>query len=161
MSGALRSGFLALMGLALALAACWCCAAPSGDSDDQALLADQNYAAALVALKADNAAAALPHLNLALKRFPENADVHNELGFAYRRMQQLDKALEHYKRALEINPTHRGAHEYIGEAYLMLDDAPSAERHLTALRSICVMSCEELQDLEKAIAQHRVQKTLR
>jgi tetratricopeptide (TPR) repeat protein len=158
MSRAGRSGLLAL---GLALAACWSCAAPSGDSDGQALLADQDYAAALVALKAGNAAAALPHLNLALKRFPESADVHNELGFAHRQMQQLDKALAHYGRALAINPTHRGAHEYIGEAYLMLDDVPSAEQHLAALRSICMLSCEELQDLEKAIAEHRVRRVPR
>lgn len=154
MSGKLRRGLLAL---GLALAACWSCAAPTGDSDDQALLADENYAAALVALKAGNAAAALPHLNLALKRFPENADVHNELGFAHRRLRQLDKAFEHYKRALAINPTHRGAHEYIGQAYLMLGDVPSAERHLADLRLICVLPCEELLDLEKAIAEHRAQ----
>ena len=152
---------LGLLGLGLTLAAYWSCAAPSGDSDDQALLADQNYAAARVALQAGNTAAALPHLNLALKRFPENADVHNELGFAYRRMKQLDKAFEHYKRALAINPSHRGAHEYIGEAYLMQGDLLSAERHLTALRSICVLPCEELQDLEKAIAEHRIQKAPR
>ena len=145
-----------LLALGLALAACWSCAAPTGDSDDQALLADENYAAALVALKAGNTAAALSHLNLALKRFPENADVHNELGFSHRRMGQLDKAFEHYKRALAINPTHRGAHEYIGEAFLMLGDVPSAERHLADLRSICVLSCEELRDLERAIAKHRV-----
>lgn len=155
MSGALRSGLLALE---LALAACWSYAAPSSDSADQALLADQNYAAALVALKAGNAPAALSHLNLVLQRFPENADVHNELGLANPRVQQLDKAVEHYKRALAINPTHRGAHEYIGEAYLMLGDVPSAERHLAALHSICVLSCKELQELEKAIAEHRVRR---
>lgn len=155
MNRALRQELLAL---GLALAACWSFAAPSGDSDDQALLADQNYAAARVALEAGNAAAALPHLNLALKRFPENADVHNELGFAYRRMQQLDKALEHYKHALAINPSHRGAHEYIGEAYLMLGDVLSAERHLATLRSICMLTCEELRDLEKAITEHRGRK---
>ena len=120
------------------------------------MLADQNYAAALIALKAGNAAVALPHLNLALKRFPDNADGHNELGFAHRRMKQLDKLLEHYRRALAINPTPRGSHEYIGEAYLMLGDVASAERHLAALRSICVLSCAELRDLERAIAEPRV-----
>ena len=140
----------------LALTACWSWAAPSGDGDDQTLLADQNYAAALIALKAGNAAVALPHLNLALKRFPDNADGHNELGFAHRRMKQLDKLLEHYRRALAINPTPRGSHEYIGEAYLMLGDVASAERHLAALRSICVLSCAELRDLERAIAEPRV-----
>lgn len=138
------------------VAAGWSRAAPSDDGDNQALLADRDYAAALAALKAGDAAAALPRLQQALKRFPDHADVHNELGFAHRRLKQLDQAFRHYRRALEINPRHRGAHEYIGEAYLMVGNRPAAERHLASLRSICILSCEELRDLEKAIAEHRI-----
>ena len=154
----LRRGFLAL---GLVAAARWSGAAPTDDGDDQALLADVDYAAALAALKAGNAAAALVRLQQALKRFPDNADVHNELGFAHRRLKQLDQAFQHYRRALEINPLHRGAHEYIGEAYLMVGNQPAAERHLASLRSICVLSCEELRDLEKAIAEHRIRAAKR
>ena len=64
-------------------------------------------------------------------------------------------AFKHYKRSIELNPRHRGAHEYIGEAYLMVDDLASAEKHLAALRDICLLPCDELGDLEKAIAQYR------
>jgi hypothetical protein len=67
----------------------------------------------------------------------------------------MDLAFEHYKRSIELNPRHRGAHEYIGEAYLLVNDLPSAEKHLAALRSICLLQCEELADLEKAIAAYR------
>ncbi len=153
-----RRGFVLLV---LLTAMGWSRAAPTDDGDDQALLADQDYAAALAALKAGNAAAALPRLQQALKRFPDHADLHNELGFAHRSLKQLDKAFEHYRRALEINPLHRGAHEYIGEAYLMVGNQAAAERHLASLRSICVLSCDELRDLEKAIAEHRVRGTQR
>lgn len=154
----LRRGFVAL-GL---VAGTWGSrAAPSDEGDEQALLADPDYAAALSALKAGDAAAALPRLQQALKRFPEHADVHNELGFTYRRLKQLDQAFVHYRRALEINPLHRGAHEYIGEAYLIVGNQPAAERHLAALRSICVLPCEELRDLEKAIAEYRIRNTPR
>ena len=73
----------------------------------------------------------------------------------------MDKAFLHYRRALAIDPRHRGAHEYIGEAYLMVGDRPAAERHLAALRSICVLSCEDLRELEKAIAGHRSQGATR
>ena len=97
----------------------------------------------------------------ALRRFPDAADLHNELGFAHRKLRQMNKAFEHYKRALVIEPRHRGAHEYIGEAYLMVGDVASAEKHLAALRSICLLPCEELTDLEKAITAHRAQAKAR
>ncbi|MES3004311.1 MAG: tetratricopeptide repeat protein [Pseudomonadota bacterium] len=154
----LRRGLFAL-GL---FAAVWGLrAAPSDDGDDQALLADPDYAAARAALKAGDAGSAVERLQQALKRFPDNADVHNELGFAHRKLKQFDKAFQHYRRALEINPTHRGAHEYIGEAYLMVGDQPAAERHLAALRSICLLPCEEFRDLETAIAEYRSRGTPR
>ncbi|HEY6134805.1 MAG TPA: tetratricopeptide repeat protein [Rubrivivax sp.] len=130
-------------------------AVQSDDSDDQALLADTDYAAGREALKAGDAATALRRYQAALKRFPDAADLHNELGFTHRKLRQMDKAFEHYKRALVLKPQHRGAHEYIGEAYLMVNDLPSAQRHLVALRSICLLPCEELKDLEAAIAEYK------
>jgi hypothetical protein len=68
-------------------------------------------------------------------------------------------AFKHYKRAIELEPRHRGAHEYIGEAYLMVGDVPNAEKHLAALRAICLLPCEELTDLEKAFAKYRRSST--
>ena len=147
-----RRGFVTLL---LAQAAAWSHAVSSDDGDDQALVADADFAAGMSALKAGDAAAALPRLQSALKRFPDAADLHNELGFAHRRVGQLDKAFEHYKRALAIKPQHRGAHEYIGEAYLMAGDVQAAERHLAALNSICLLPCDEARDLQKAITAHR------
>jgi tetratricopeptide (TPR) repeat protein len=88
-------------------------------------------------------------------RDPENADLHNYLGFSYRHVGQLDAAFEHYRRALEINPRHRGAHEYVGEAYLIVGNLGKAEEHLAALRRICLLPCEELTDLERAIIAYR------
>jgi len=129
-------------------------AAPSSDGDDQALLADADYIAGRAALQAGNDAGALRRFQSALKRFPEAADLHNELGFTHRRLRQMDKAFEHYRRALDLNPQHRGAHEYIGEAYLIVGDVSRARFHLSALHSICLLACDELKDLERAIAEH-------
>ena len=137
----------------LVTGAAW--AAPSADEDDQALNADGDYVAGRAALKVGQFSVALGRFQLALRRFPEAADLENELGFTHRKLRQMDKAFEHYKRALEIDPRHRGAHEYIGEAYLMVGDVASAEKHLAALRSICLLPCEELEDLRQAIAEHR------
>ena len=132
-------------------------AAPSDDADDQALLQDEDYVAGRAARKAGNAAAAVRRFESTLRRFPDSADLHNELGFAHRKLRQMDKAFEHYKRALMIEPRHRGAHEYIGEAYLMVGDVANAEKHMAALRTICLLPCEDLTDLEKAISEHRAQ----
>lgn len=99
--------------------------------------------------------AALASLNVALKEEPRNADVHNLLGYSYRKQASpnLPKAFEHYRTALKLDPRHKGAHEYIGEAYLMARNPLEAEKHLAALETICGnRTCEEYADLAKAIS---------
>jgi Flp pilus assembly protein TadD len=86
---------------------------------------------------------------------PDNPDLQNYLGYSYRNLKRFDLAFKYYKRALELDPRHRGAHEYIGETYLMTGDLGNADKHLAVLREICLLSCEELVDLEKAIAGYR------
>jgi hypothetical protein len=117
---------------------------------------DPDFAAGKVAMEKKDWKEAVKRFHQTALREPDNADVHNFLGFAYRNLQQLDVAFKHYKRAIELNPRHRGAHEYIGEAYLIVNDLPNAEKHLAALREICLLPCEELADLEKAVRQYRV-----
>ena len=101
---------------------------------------------------------ALRELNAAVREDPQNADVHNLLGYTYRKRSSPDlvKAMDHYGMALKINPLHKGAHEYIGEAYLVRKQLPDAERHLAELEKICGgPSCEEYQDLAKSIADYK------
>ena len=119
---------------------------------------DPDYAAGKVAMDKKNWPEAAKRFRQALLRDPESADLHNYLGFSYRNLKQMDLALKFYKRSIEINPRHRGAHEYIGEAYLMLNDLLNAEKHLAALRKICLLPCEELADLEKAMKDYRSRK---
>ncbi len=104
---------------------------------------------------------ALAELNVAAKEEPRNADVHNLLGYSYRKQAQpnLAKAFEHYNTALKIDPKHRGAHEYIGEAYLMDKKPAEAEKHLALLLQICGnKTCEEYADLAGAIAKYKATK---
>lgn len=56
---------------------------------------------------------------------------------------------------LQLNPRHRGAHEYIGEAYLKANNLAKAEEHLATLQRICLIPCEEYEDLKKAVADYR------
>jgi Flp pilus assembly protein TadD len=101
---------------------------------------------------------ALRELNVALREDSQNADVHNLLGYTYRKRSSPDlvKAMDHYGMALKINPLHKGAHEYIGEAYLVKKQLPDAERHLAELEKICGgPACEEYRDLAKSIADYK------
>lgn len=116
---------------------------------------DADYAAGRAALDSKNWAEAARRFQQASVRQPDDADIQNFLGYAYRNLKQFDAAFKHYRQALALNPRHRGAHEYIGEAYLMTGDLPSAEKHLAALREICLLPCEELGDLERAVAAYK------
>ena len=130
------------------------CRADPQDTVPAASAVDPDYATGRKALDSKNWNAAIKSLSSAARRNPDNADIQNYLGFAYRKSGKLDLAFKHYKQALSLDPRHRGAHEYIGEAYLMKGDVKSAEKHLKALREICSLTCEELTDLERAIANH-------
>lgn len=116
---------------------------------------DEDYKAGKKALADKNWTEAAARFKVAARRDPDNADLQNYLGYSHRNLKQFDLAFAYYKRAIELNPRHRGAHEYIGEAYLMVGNLPSAEKHLKALRDICLLPCEELADLEKAVREHR------
>jgi tetratricopeptide (TPR) repeat protein len=99
---------------------------------------------------------ALTLLKIALRKDRRNADVHNLMGYSYRKSGQLDDAFDSYRTALKLDPNHKGAHEYIGEAYLQANQPDKAREHLAALKRLCGEACEEYQDLAKAVAAHRV-----
>jgi Flp pilus assembly protein TadD len=124
------------------------------DSDPVAA-ADPDYVAGKKAIEAKNWKAAIGSFAAAELRAPDNADIQNYLGYAYRNAGRLDIALRHYQRALKLDPRHRGAHEYIGEAYLMMKNLGKAEEHLAALDRICLLPCEEYSDLKAKIAAYK------
>jgi Flp pilus assembly protein TadD len=117
--------------------------------------AGSDYVAAKKAVDAKDWKSAIRLLNKALLQDDRNPDIQNLLGYAYRNTGNFDFAFKHYNRALELNPRHRGAHEYMGEAYLLLNNIAKAEEHLAALQSICLVSCEEYEDLKREIAKYR------
>jgi Flp pilus assembly protein TadD len=119
---------------------------------------DADYAAGKKALEAKDWAEAVRRFAIAARRDPDSADLQNYLGYSHRNLKQFDPAFAHYKRSIELDPRHRGAHEYIGEAYLMTGDLPGAERHLKALREICLLPCDELADLERAVKEYKARK---
>jgi len=148
----------AVTSTALALVTVTAAPTPAGadpSTDTSAARLDPDYAAGKAAIDAKDWNAAIKVLSSAALRDPRNADIQNDLGYAYRNAGQLDLAFRHYQRALQLNPRHRGAHEYIGEAYLLVNNLAKAEEHLSALEKICLIPCEEYGDLQKAIAAYR------
>jgi tetratricopeptide (TPR) repeat protein len=118
---------------------------------------DPEFAAGKKALMAENWEAAIVTLKSAALRAPTNADIQNYIGYAYRRLRQLGPAIGHYQQALMINPRHRSAHEHMGEANLVLGEPAIAAQHLAELEGICLIGCEEYDDLKRAIAAYKSQ----
>jgi Flp pilus assembly protein TadD len=113
---------------------------------------DPEFAAGKKAVLAEDWDGAIAMLKSAALRDPRNADIQNYIGYAYRRLRQLGPAIGHYQQALTLNPRHRSAHEHLGEAYLVLGQPAKAEQLLAALENLCLIPCEESDDLKRAIA---------
>ena len=142
------------------LLACLLAAPSAWPVDEQpatGTMVPERLTTARAAIDAGDWRKALTELQAAERAEPRNADVHNLLGYSYRKQARPDlaKAFEHYRQALRLDPQHRGAHEYIGEAYLMDGKPELAQQHLLALEKICGQGCEEYADLAKAMAAYK------
>jgi tetratricopeptide (TPR) repeat protein len=58
----------------------------------------------------------------ASKLDPENANIHNELGLAYRDLRAYEKSATHFKRALVLQPEFPEAQNNLGTLYLLLGE---------------------------------------
>ena len=116
---------------------------------------DPDFKAGKRALSQEDWTGAIAAFELAALRDPENPDIHNYIGYAYRRLRRLGPAIGHYQQALMRNPRHRSAHEHLGEAYLVLGEPAKAEQHLGALENLCLIPCDEYDDLKRAIAAYK------
>ena len=117
-----------------------------GDLDDPLIVEGKEL------LQNEDWTAAITRFESALDTTPNSADLHNFLGYAYRKSGDLDKAFLHYDKALEINPDHKAAIEYLGEAYIANGDLANAMAQLQKLKRLCSpIPCEELRELEQAL----------
>jgi tetratricopeptide (TPR) repeat protein len=132
---------------------CTTMAAMGSDADWAQL--DPDFAAGKKALVAEDWNGAIAALKLAVLRDPQNADIQNYIGYAYRRLRQFGPAMQHYQQAVMLNRRHRSAHEHLGELYLVLDEPAKAEQQLATLEDICLIPCEEYEDLKRAIAAYK------
>jgi hypothetical protein len=123
------------------------------ESADWAAL-DPDFAAGKRAIVAGDWNRAIESLRSAGLRDPRNADIQNYLGYVYRRLRQIDRAMQYYGRAVALNPRHRSAHEHLGEAYVVQGELAKAREHLAALEQICLIPCEEYDDLKRVIVEY-------
>ena len=125
------------------------------ESQPEAAPRDPDYENGRKAIESRNWKLALDQFGRAVARDPNNADIHNYLGYAYRKSGNLDAAFRSYGEALRLDPEHKGVHEYLGEAYLTVNNLAKAEEHLAALDRICFFSCEEYRDLKKEVEEYK------
>jgi tetratricopeptide (TPR) repeat protein len=82
----------------------------------------------------------------------QHADVYNLVGFSLRKTGDYQQAYTFYRKALDFNPEHKSALEYLGELYVETGQIEKALENVVRLKKLCPNGCEELEDLEQAIA---------
>ena len=102
-------------------------------------------------IKAKDFKAAIAELTSMLETH-QHADVYNLMGFSLRKIGDYKQAYTFYQKALDFDVVHKGAHEYLGELYVETGQMEKAREQLAVLRKICPGGCEELSDLEAAVA---------
>jgi tetratricopeptide (TPR) repeat protein len=111
----------------------------------------------LTAIRAEIAAkdykGAIAGLNGLIDQGVRHPDIYNLMGYSLRKSGDPKTALSFYQKALEFDPDHKGALEYLGELYVELGDIGKAQANEARLAELCPQGCEELEDLQKAIAQ--------
>jgi tetratricopeptide (TPR) repeat protein len=103
-------------------------------------------------IKAKDYKAAIAELTPMLET-RQHADVYNLMGFSLRKTGDYKQAYTFYKKALDFDPQHKGALEYLGELYVETGQVEKAKENVALLQKICPAGCEELEDLQEAIAQ--------
>ncbi|QJP12454.1 tetratricopeptide repeat protein [Starkeya sp. ORNL1] len=138
--------FATVLGLALALPA-----APTLAVDAWKSVTETDLGWVRAKIRAKDYQAALQELR-ELAKDNEDADVYNLLGFTLRKTGDYTNALIYYTKALALDPDHKGAREYLGELYVETGQLDKAKEQLVVLTRLCPTGCEELEDLQQAIA---------
>jgi tetratricopeptide (TPR) repeat protein len=102
-------------------------------------------------IKAKDFKGAIAELTPMLATF-QHADVYNLMGFSLRKTGDYKQAYTFYRKALDFDPEHKGALEYLGELYVETGQLDKAKQNVALLKKLCPSGCEELEDLEKAVA---------
>jgi Flp pilus assembly protein TadD len=156
---AFRTLIAALALAAIALPAQLAVAADDQPSEKEvAAPAKGNLAEAKALIEAKQYEKAISQLKEARSKDDKNPDIHNYLGFSYRKLGAYEESMKAYDKALALDPNHKGALEYKGELYLQLGMRDKAQELQLKLESLCPNGCAELTELKKAIAGYQPKK---
>lgn len=97
------------------------------------------------------------HYELAIDLFMLVADradprVLNGLGYANRKLGDLETGIAYYRQAIALAPDYLLAREYLGEGYLAAGRIDLARVELAEIEKRCGTLCEPYQELAAAIA---------
>ena len=138
-------------------------ATTGGSSASTSPSEDPDYAVGKAAFDRKDWQAAIANLSLVQAGGSRQDEAQTMVAYAWRKLGRYDLALENYAAVLARNPRDRGALEYLGEAYLDLGRVDDANATRARLAQACGTAaaapsagCEELEDLERAYAEHGV-----
>jgi len=94
---------------------------------------------------------ALGYLNLAKVK---DERVLTYIGFATRKLGDVEAALPMYAKALALNPNYSVARAYLGEAFLTKGEPGKAKAELAEIGQRCGTTCAEYADLSGHIARY-------
>ena len=93
---------------------------------------------------------AIEYLTVANKEKPKDPDTLNYLGYASRKIGNLEIAEKYYLEGLALDPKHIGINEYLGELYIITKRIDKAKERLEILKNC---NCEEFEELKTLIEQ--------
>ncbi|MFO1186500.1 MAG: tetratricopeptide repeat protein [Alphaproteobacteria bacterium] len=115
----------------------------------------RDYKEALTLIAQGRCADALPLLQRAAARSPEDPDIYNQIGLCNAKLGRYRESLEAYIQALTIDPNHKEARANLGELLLLLDRPADAQEQLRQLSLLCPRGCAERETLQKAIDDYK------
>lgn len=93
---------------------------------------------------------------LSYLRVPKTPDARTltYIGFATRKLGDVDAALPYYARALSLDPDYAVARAYLGEAHLARADLDRARGELAEIARRCGTACPEYVDLAGHVSRY-------
>jgi tetratricopeptide (TPR) repeat protein len=110
--------------------------------------------------KKENYVGALKDLEIYVYENPQNSNGWNLIGFASRKLGNLDDAELYYNTGLEIEPRHDDILAYQGELFLQTNRYEEALKNLEILTEMCNFNCTEMQELAEAVKVYETENNL-